>query len=170
MIPAALTTERLTLRQPAEADLEAMVAFGASPRSAFVGGTPDRWQNWRGLLANIGHWCLRGYGFWSVERREDGAYIGRVGAIYHDGWSEPELGWHLFDGAEGHGYAYEAAVAARDDYHDRMTDAPLISHIHPDNLRSQALARRLGAVPERELTFFDRPCTIWRHPSPKAPQ
>ena len=163
---APLTTARLTLRLPLESDLEAMIGFGTSPRSALVGGTPDRFQNWRGLLANIGHWTLRGHGYWSVDRRDAGTMIGRVGVIFHDGWQEPELAWHLFDGAEGQGFAFEAATAARDDYHARLTAAPLISYIHPDNARSQALARRLGARPERDLLFGDDPATIWRHPAP----
>jgi RimJ/RimL family protein N-acetyltransferase len=88
--------------------------------------------------------------------------------IYHDGWDEPELGWHLFDGFEGQGYAVEAARAAKADYHARITYAPLISYIDPANRKSQALAERLGATPERETRFFDKPVMIWRHSGPKV--
>ena len=58
-----LTTERLTLRPPRATDLAAMLAFNDSPRSAYVGGGRDRQGVWRALLANIGHWALRGFGF-----------------------------------------------------------------------------------------------------------
>lgn len=51
-----LTTDRLTLREPREAEFAAMLAFNDSPRSSFIGGRRDRQWVWRGLLANIGHW------------------------------------------------------------------------------------------------------------------
>lgn len=162
-----LTTDRLTLREPREADLAAMLAFNDSSRADFVGGRRDRQWVWRGLLANIGHWALRGHGFYSVDTRS-GDFIGRIGVIYHDGWDEPELGWHLFDGCEGQGYAAEAAHAARADYHARISPAPLISYIDPANAKSEALARRLGAAPERQAVFLDKAVTVWRHPGPEA--
>jgi RimJ/RimL family protein N-acetyltransferase len=162
-----LTTDRLILRAPVEADFDAMLAFNDSPRAGFVGGGRDRQWVWRGLLANIGHWALRGHGLYSVETKA-GGFIGRIGVIYHDGWDEPELGWHLFDGHEGHGYCTEAARAAKADYHARLTPAPLISYIDPANPRSEAVARRLGAAPERETVFFDKTINLWRHTGPEV--
>jgi RimJ/RimL family protein N-acetyltransferase len=162
-----LTTPRLTLREPREADFGAMLAFSESPRAEFVGGAIERRWVWRGLLANIGHWALRGYGFFSVDTKA-GDFIGRIGVIFHDGWDEPELGWHLFDGFEGLGYAEEAARVARADYHARINPAALISYIDPANRKSQALAEKLGAKPERETLFLGKSATIWRHPGPEA--
>jgi RimJ/RimL family protein N-acetyltransferase len=162
-----LTTDRLILRAPREADFPAMLAFNDSPRSRFVGGGGDRQKVWRTHLANIGHWALRGYGFYSVETK-DGDFIGRVGVIYHDGWDEPELAWHLFDGFEGKGYAYEAALAARADYHARITRQPPISYIDVTNTRSEALALRLGATQERTLNDEEGHHYVYRHPAPEA--
>lgn len=160
-----LRTERLSLREPREADLPAMLAFNDSPRARFVGGPVERRWIWRGLLANLGHWALRGYGFFSVDTH-DGAFIGRVGVICHDGWPEPELAWHLFDGFEGRGLAHEAALAARADYHARISTRPLISMIEVANSRSQALAQRLGASLERTEDDTDGSYHIFRHPAP----
>ena len=162
-----LTTDRLTLRAPREDDFPAMLAFNDSPRAAFVGGNAPRQHVWRNLIANIGHWALRGHGFYSVETKA-GDLIGRIGVIYHDGWDEPELGWHLFDGHEGQGYCVEAARAAKADYHARITSAPVISYIDPANPKSEAVARRLGAAPERGKVFFDKPINVWRHTGPEA--
>jgi RimJ/RimL family protein N-acetyltransferase len=164
-----IQTERLVLREPREADFPAMLAFNDSPRSAYVGGGGDRQKVWRALLANLGHWVLRGYGLYSVDTRA-GAFIGRIGVIYHDGWDEPELGWHLFDGFEGKGYAYEAALAARADYYARITRHPPISYIAVTNTRSQALAARLGAVIERTLDDEKGHDHVYRHPAPEALQ
>jgi RimJ/RimL family protein N-acetyltransferase len=162
-----LTTDRLILRAPSEADFPAMLAFNDSPRSSFVGGGAPRQHIWRGLLANIGLWALRGHGFYSVDTKT-GKFIGRVGVLFHDGWDEPELGWHLFDGFEGQGYCVEAALAAKADYHARLSTKPLISYIDPANPKSEAVARRLGAAPERETVFFDKTINVWRHTGPEA--
>ncbi len=158
----ALTTPRLTLREPREADFPAMLAFSESPRSAFVGGAIGRRWVWRGLLANIGHWAVRGYGFYSVDTH-DGDFIGRIGVIFHDLWPEPELAWSLFDGFEGRGFAQEAALAAKADYHARVSPAPLISMIDIGNTRSEALALRLGAVLERTEPDPDGDFQVYRH-------
>ncbi len=70
-----LETGRLTLREPREADFPTMLTFNDSPRAGFVGGGAPRQHVWRNLLANIGHWVLRGHGFYSVETRA-GDFIG----------------------------------------------------------------------------------------------
>lgn len=166
-----LHTERLTLREPRLDDFAAMLAFNASPRAAFLGGGAPRQTVWRALLANIGHWALRDYGFWTVETH-DGDVVGRVGVIFHDGWPEPELAWHMFDGFEGLGYAHEAALAARADAYGRLGMGPLISLIDPANTRSIALALRLGAV-EEEMSVepnLGSAVRIYRHPAGQGAQ
>ena len=97
-----LTTDRLTLRAPREADFPTMLAFNDSPRAAFIGGSIPRQQIWRGLLANIGHWALRGHGFYSVDTKA-GDFSGRCGVFFRDGWDEPELVWQLVGGFGGDG-------------------------------------------------------------------
>jgi RimJ/RimL family protein N-acetyltransferase len=159
-----LTTDRLTLREPREDDFAAMLEFSQSPRAQFIGGAIDRQWVWRTHLANIGHWALRGYGFYSVDTHF-GDFIGRIGVIFHDEWPEPELAWHVYDAYEGKGYAAEAALAAKADYHARVSARPLISMIDVGNTRSEALALRLGAVREKTETDPDGDYHIYRHPA-----
>jgi RimJ/RimL family protein N-acetyltransferase len=161
-----LTTERLTLRTPIEDDFPAVAAFMASPRARFVGGpVEDAFARWRGFLGSAGHWALKGYGMFVVLLGD--RPIGRVGVIDHLGWEEPELGWQLFDGFEGHGYAQEAATAARRWAFAARGLGPLISYIAPENVRSRAVAVRLDARHERDGTLLDFPVEIWRHPDPR---
>jgi RimJ/RimL family protein N-acetyltransferase len=54
------------------------------------------------------------------------------------------MGWALYDGYEGQGYATEAAKAARDWAQGRL--ASLVSYTHASNTRSVAVAERLGAA------------------------
>ena len=102
---------------------------------------------------------------WMIEDRATGAPAGRVGVINNDGWDEPELGWHLFEGFEGQGVAYEAALAARAYAAEHQGLDALISYVDPANHRSAALARRLGAKIERDGTVNGHACKVWRHPS-----
>lgn len=154
----------LILRGYREEDFEAFAAFGASDRSRFVGGPQDRWSCWRSFMAGIGHWALRGFGMWMVEHRATGKVAGRVGMIYNDGWDEPELGWHIYEGFEGKGYAYQATVAARSYSAEHFDLDAVISYIDPENTRSVSLAQRLGATYERDGTLLGKPCHIYRHP------
>lgn len=164
-----LQTERLVLREPRETDLDAVAGFMASTRSHFVGGPADRQGAWRALLTGIGHWLLRGYGYWTVEERATGAIIGRVGVVFHAvDWPEPELGWHLYDGFEGRGLAEEAARAARAGVARHAGLTGLISLVAPDNARSRRLAERLGAAVEGDAVLFGRPALIYRHPAEAA--
>ena len=64
-----------------EADFEAEAPqFFASDASKFVGGPlrPDEVMA-RGCHACSGHWAMRGYGFWGVEEKDTGTYVGHVG-------------------------------------------------------------------------------------------
>lgn len=159
-----IETRDLVLRGYREDDFEAFAAFGASERARFVGGPQDRWSSWRAFMAGIGHWTLRGYGMWMVEHRETARVAGRVGMIYNDGWHEPELGWHIYDGFEGQGFAYQACIAARAYSAQHFGLDAVISYIDPENTRSVALARRLEARYECDGELLGKPCQIYRHP------
>lgn len=166
-----LETERLRLRLPASEDFEADVEFFASDRSSGVGGQRPRHEVWRNLAALIGHWVLRGYGFWSVDEKATGQYCGRVGLWCPEDWPEPEVGWTLMAHAEGRGIAHEAALASRRHAYDVLGWKTAISLIDQENTRSKRLAARLGATFER---LYDHPrfgpIEVWRHPSPEALQ
>ncbi len=160
-----LATERLTLRAPAPGDFDAYAAFYASDRSHGMGGPKDRVSAWRSFAAELGHWVIRGYGFWTVEATDTGATVGQVGLWNPEGWREAEIGWAMFEGAEGKGYALEAALAVRAHAYDRLGWGPLTSVIAHGNTRSQALATRLGARPECDWTSpTGTRAVIWRHP------
>jgi RimJ/RimL family protein N-acetyltransferase len=167
MLIPPLHTPRLTLRAPGIDDFDALAAFYGGPRAHHVGGPVTREQAWRILAGEIGHWSLRGFGRWAVEDRASGRFAGLVGLWFPDGWPEPEIGWTLVDGCEGHGFATEAALAAREHAYDTLGWATAISLVSPDNTASAAVARRMGARTDGRFTherfgLMD----IWRHPAP----
>jgi ribosomal-protein-alanine N-acetyltransferase len=162
-----LETERLILRAPCEDDFEAEAVFYASDASRFVGGPKKPHETWRSLAMMIGHWAMRGYGFWALEEKSTGDYLGRVGLWYPHGWYEREIGWSLMQGATGKGYATEAGQRARQHAYEILGWTTAISQIDPANEPSKAVARRLGATYE---TIYNDPeygdIEIWRHPGP----
>jgi RimJ/RimL family protein N-acetyltransferase len=166
MIPR-LETERLILREYRPQDFEAFAAFMADPDVVrYLHGEPmARADSWRLLAAGIGHWTLRGYGTWAVERKSDGAFIGRVGVINPEGWPGLEVGWTLGRPYWGRGYATEAAKASlRYAFLTQPVDR-VISCIDPDNRPSQAVALRLGESkgPPQEIVVGGKAFTadIW---------
>lgn len=163
-----LETARLTLRGPREADLPAMVAFGLSDRSRHIGGPLTSEETREILDGTLQNWATRGYSWWTLEHRATGAVVGRCGIGHPGGSPEAELGWHIYDGFEGQGYAYEAATAARRHAQTMMGLGPLVSMIDPENTRSLALANRLGARFERMGEVEGHTCQIWCHPKVPA--
>lgn len=167
----ALHTERLTLRAPSIDDFEAECAFYASPRAEHVGGPLGPDQVWRMIASFLGHWEIHGFGFWGIEDRATGQYLGRTGLWYPHGWPEPEIGWSVTAAAEGRGIAREAALAARGYAYGTLGWTTAISLIAPGNVRSIALAERLGATYESDWNHerFGR-TLIYRHPDAGSKQ
>jgi ribosomal-protein-alanine N-acetyltransferase len=164
-----LRTERLVLRAPSMADVPAYVAYRASERSRIVGGPYGEVASFQHLAGCIGQWALRGYGRWIVADPETDAAMGLVGIFHPVGWPEPEIGWTVFDGFEGKGYALEAALATRAYAYDTLGWTRIVSTIGPENTRSIALAQRMGAVCEGEIPHPEKgTLTVWRHLGPEA--
>ncbi len=165
-----IVTARLRLERPAPAHLPGFLAFYASPRAARLG-----WQRpgaearafWDLLDA---HWSEKGFGWFALVEAATGRALGMCGPWAPAHLPEPELAWSLWqDRDEGKGLAFEAAVAARAHAFGPLGWTTAVSYIAKENLRSAALARRLGARPDGDwITSKGKLTTVWRHPVPEA--
>jgi ribosomal-protein-alanine N-acetyltransferase len=163
-----IDTDRLRLRAPRLSDFDTYADFRGGERSRTLGGPFPRAESFNHLCGVVGHWHLRGYGRWIVADRATDAPLGLVGLFYPEGWPEPEIGWSMFDAGEGRGYAAEAALATRSYAYGTLGWTTVASLIAPGNTRSEALARRLGCTPERDVPHpVYGTLTIWRHPGPE---
>jgi RimJ/RimL family protein N-acetyltransferase len=142
-----LMTKRLILRPTSAEDFDGWANFCADPETMrFLGGIQSRAESWRSLCMMAGAWTIRGYAMFSLIRRDTGAWIGRVGPWYPDGWPAQEIGWGILREYAGQGYAQEAAAASMDYAFDVLGWDKVIHIIDPENAGSIALAERLGSA------------------------
>lgn len=166
-----LTTERLILRQPAPHDWEPFYAFYQSDRAALARAHDGSLgPSWRTFASELGHWAIHGFGMWTVTMKGDDTAVGLIGPWYPADWPDTEIGWMVFDTAEGKGVAYEAAMATRDHAYNELGWTRIVSYIDHDNIRSQKLAERMGAVVDENATQPkpEQPCLVYLHPTPEA--
>ena len=93
MKPPVLKTDRLILRPHRVEDFDVSAAMWADPDVVrYVTGAPSaRPLSWGRLLRYIGHWQALGFGYWVVETRDDGRFLGEVGFADHRRDIEPSL-------------------------------------------------------------------------------
>jgi len=144
-----IETERLILREiDPERDFEAWARTMADERTVkFMDGKVlDRALAWRNMAVVIGHWQIRGYGSFSVESKETGEWLGRVGPWYPEGWPEPEIGWTISPEHWGHGYATEAARATLAYAFDTLGWQRVVHVILTGNDASIGVAKNIGST------------------------
>lgn len=142
-----LVTERLILRPPGAEDLDGWAEMGADDETMrFIGGTTSRAGAWRQLCTMAGSWHINGFAMFSVIERASGEWVGRLGPWQPEGWPGTEVGWGIRARFAGKGYAYEGSAASMDFAVDTLGWTDIIHTIDPDNVRSIALARRLGST------------------------
>jgi len=142
-------TERLILRHidPAR-DFDAWASMMSQERSVryLDGKVLNRALAWRNMAAVIGHWEIRGYGFFSVESKATGEWVGRVGPWNPEGWPEPEIGWAIAAEHWGQGYAPEAARASIDYVFETLGWSRVIHVILEGNDASEKVAQKIGST------------------------
>ncbi|MDJ1006721.1 MAG: GNAT family N-acetyltransferase [Paracoccaceae bacterium] len=165
-----LDTGRLMLRAPRLADFDAYAAMVTSPRARYMQARLTRDDAWMWFVSDTAHWPLFGYGALMIDVVETGETVGQVGVTKGLKYPEPEIGWLLYDGAEGNGYVTEAATALRAWVYLNAGLSTLVSYIDPENAASLRVAKRLGAVIDADAPRPDPSDLVYRHPGPEALQ
>ena len=169
-----LESDRLVLRQIAPDDLPFFTRIHALPEVAlglWPGGqprSPEQTVEW--LQATLDSYEQLALGYLAVQRKADGALIGRCGLMdlvveaatpehgIRRGWFgdqqapadvaltfECELGYTFDPAVWGQGFATEAVRCVRDYARDILRLSYVISAILPHNTRSRRVAERLSA-------------------------
>lgn len=167
-----LRTDRLDLTRHTPADLDALAAMWADPAvfGMIGGGRPrPREDVWLRLLRSVGQWALFGYGSWIARDRATGTLVGEVGLLESERAIDPpldcaEVGWALAPAWHGRGVAGEAMAAALA-WADAHGIARTCCIIDPANVRSIALAGRLGYVHARAARYHDAATLVLERPA-----
>ena len=152
-------TDRLRLREIEIADLDfiaTMLADAEVMRHYPSTYTRSEAQGW--IERQRTRYTKHGHGLWLAILRETGQPVGQVGLLLQEveGIFETEIGYLLHKPFWHQGLATEAALGVRQYAFASPARHRLITLIRPANTPSQAVARRVGMVFEREVTFMGR--------------
>ena len=144
-----LSTPRLWLRQWRASDLEPFAALNADPAvMEFMPGCLTRTESDALVKRSETEIAQLGFGFWAVELRASGEFIGFVGlhTASFEAHFTPcvEIGWRLARATWGYGYATEAARACLQLAFGRLALPEIVAFTVPANARSRAVMERLG--------------------------
>lgn len=140
-------TENLRLRQWRREDFRFYSAFfGDESTARHYGGAMESPQAWRHLASVIGHWELRGFGVWAVERRMDEQLIGCAGYWHPEGWPATELAFWFVQQA----YETDSSLEALRAVSGRAPEYPcvsgIVSYIAPGNSAAREAAEAIGGT------------------------
>ena len=159
-----LRTDRLVLRAFTPDDFEPFAQIVSDPEVVqyLDAGAPiSREECWRGMALFIGHWHLRGYGWWAVEDRRSRDFLGRIGLYNPEGWPGIEIGWLLRRDKWGAGLATEGATAALTFAFDVVGATHVISLIDVRNTRSIRVAEKIGERYEHDTNHNGRTLAVY---------
>ena len=171
-----LDTPRLTMRGHQSSDFAAVAAmWGDFEVARHISGKPSTAEeSWARMLRYAGLWHFLGYGYWVLEDKATGRFLGEVGfANFHREMDPPlgdfpEAGWVLSPSAHGKGYATEAIGAAIAWYDERFGAGRKVCIIAPENVPSLRVAAKLGFTRFATGDYHGRPVIL--HESQPLPK
>jgi RimJ/RimL family protein N-acetyltransferase len=164
-----IETERLILRGHRLSDFEAYARMWADPVvTRFIGGRPrTREEAWIRFLRHAGMWHHLGFGFWAVEDKLTGGFVGETGFHELKRQLTPsiegtlEAAWGFVTEAHGKGYATEAVAAALDWADRHYPRRPVTCIIDPAHTASIRVAEKHGFRERERTTYHDEPTIVF---------
>jgi len=164
-----LETPRLSMRGHRREDFDAVAdMWGDLEVARHISGKPStREESWARLLRYGGLWTFLGYGYWVVEEKATGRFVGEVGLANFKRETEPSLGdfpeagWVLSSAAHGKGYATEAVKAALA-WSDSVLKTATVCIVAPENPASIRIAEKSGFREVARGTYKTWPTLFYR--------
>lgn len=171
-----ILTARTRMRGHRITDFDAMETMWRDDIvTRFILGRPSTsTETWSRLLRYVGHWQALGFGYWAIEDRDTGRFIGEVGFADYKREIEPSLGgapeagWALASEAHGKGIATEVMTAALDWADRNFADPKTVCILDPEHHGSIRVATKLGYQPSHMAIFIDKPAQVMARLRPGA--
>jgi RimJ/RimL family protein N-acetyltransferase len=161
MSDALLSTARLLLRWFDLEDVDAFYELGTNREVIrYVGNAPfDSRDAARRMLlaAPLSDYATYGYGRLACVWKETGRVIGACGVKFLPEQREPELGYRFLPEFWGMGLATEAAHACVEYARSELRLKRLIGLVHPENVASARVMRKLDFHVERKTEVASMP-------------
>ena len=119
------------------------------------GGPITNGEAFARLKADLGSWCLLGFGVWAIQLEDK--IVGTCGFWQGKDWPR-ELTWWLLPEARGRGLAYEASIAAIKCAYDDWGWDVVETYMHDNNIAARKLVEKLGGVKSRRERMPDGIC------------
>jgi RimJ/RimL family protein N-acetyltransferase len=150
-------------------DFPACAAMWADPQvTRYIGGVPlTSEESWSRLLRYIGHWESLHCGYWVVEDKSAGEFLGEVGFSFYKRELNPpleeipEVGWVFTTAASGRGYATEATLGVLGWGDGHLESRRFCCLIHPENLASIRVAEKCGFRQSHRATYKLKPALVF---------
>ncbi len=159
-MPPLLETNRLILRHPREEDLEQAYALGSNPdvmRYIRPDGALDL-EGTRDELRYRMEFNRRKLGYWVVETRDTGAFVGWMALRYMDKSTDVEIGFRFGPAHWGNGYATEAGARVLWYGFWELQLPEIFAVAMPANGASLRVLEKLGMHLEGYGMFYDCYC------------
>jgi len=171
-----LETSRLRLRGFRADDFDAWFAMSRliDYHRYFTPEPMPAEEVWKLLLRSAGHWVVMGYGFWAVEEKASGRFVGGIGFLNLKRDIEPplgdapEMGWVLDPAIHGLGYATEGVTAALEWGMQHFGPVRTVCIIHPENEPSLRVAAKFGYREYATSTYHGQPIVLLERPGTAA--
>lgn len=160
MIPLhALETDRLRLVPWRDDLVDPLWAMHADPEVARYLDAQGRVYDRAKAVERIAGWRLEyadhGIGKFAIERKSDGAFIGRAGFSPFEG--EPEIGYSLAPEHWNQGYASEIALGLRNWFFANRPENHFIGFAHMQNAASRRVLEKIGMIETHQGNVADMP-------------
>jgi RimJ/RimL family protein N-acetyltransferase len=165
-----IETERLRLRAHRADDYELCQALWSDSEIVrqISARAATAEEVWRRLLQYRGLWSLLGYGYWAIEEKASGQYVGDVGFADFSRDMQPSLrgmlecGWVLAPQARGMGYATEAVLAVCAWADALGLGQRAVCIIAPDNAASIRVATKVGFTSWQQTRYRGSSTLVFR--------
>ena len=160
-LPQTLKTEHLILRPWRPSDTEPFTAMSQDPEvmaHLLAFASQEAIASW--IQRQVDHFEKYGFGFWALESRETGEFMGATGLlrISYEAHFTPavEVGWRLARRFWGQGYVPEAARSALSFGFENLGLSEIVANTVSANHNSRRVMEKLGMVRD-PADDFDHP-------------